>query len=619
MADKYLLDGREISLNMSDTLGNGGQAVVTKYTDQYVDQAIKVWKVVEPDQVKKVEYLLRNPPHLPDRFLVPKSRLTRRTALEGYGMNLLPGNYREGGVLFNRAYTPTLLSIIDSARADIDLVHGQKIVIGDVSGRNVAFIVTRNGISTYWYDTDSWQIGGFRCPVWTEFFLCPDLYDQAHNGKVTFTEQSDWYSFNTIFFWSLLNVNPYSQVHPKYQEFRDRARAGIWLLSPGINLPGLCPHPDTVSDELLHHFEAVFSKHQYLPIDTDLLRHYQQSLVECPSCSSFYPNTRPACPSCSVKTQAADFKPIYYYDSLIKGNADIIFSKYQDGTLYAITEEKSGLFLSIRPGTSPAVKTFIDFDTSGSIYHFDIVGGDYLAINEDGSEMVYLTPVSAPGSTWITASTSVYLGNRQATFRGTAKGLLHQIGSALLQGEIQNGYLVNNTLPIDLANNQSWLWSDSEGKKIISVSRIFSEYLFQLVVNGQRFEMKLPRLDESDSFQDVIIHFGSDSICLRRIVNRKGRSIVLTEIVDLFGQIIFSSSHLSAKFPGPNHHASTYENSLVYWPTDQGIVIEDVHKNTFTPIPNTEKITDSSDKLVHLSGSKHFLVIKERQINYLRL
>ena len=143
MADRYLLDGHEISLNTNDTLGNGGQAVVTKH----LDQAIKVWKVVEPDQARKVEYLLRNPPHLPDTFLFPKKRLTKGGTLSGYGMNLLPPIFKEGGVLFNRTLrrelkinTPTLLSIIDSARSDIGLVHAEKIVIGDVSGRNVAFV-----------------------------------------------------------------------------------------------------------------------------------------------------------------------------------------------------------------------------------------------------------------------------------------------------------------------------------------------------------------------------------------------------------------------------------------------------------------------------------------------
>lgn len=623
MADRYQLDGHDISLNTSDTLGNGGQAVVTKYGDQ----AIKIWKTVEPDQARKVEYLLRNKPRLPDTFLLPHSRVTKHGALVGYSMDLLPGNFREGGVLFNRTLrkelkinTPTLLSIVDSARAGIDLVHGEKIVIGDVSGRNVAFVVTRNGIKTYWYDTDSWQVGGFRCPVWTEYFLCPDLYDQARKGNITFTEQSDWYSFNTIFFWSLLNVNPYDQIHPKYPDFRERARAGIWLFSPGIHYPKLCPHPDTVSDDLLHHFETVFVKHLYLPVSTKDIRQYQQSLIECPSCGAFYPNTRPACPACTVKTQAADFHPIYHYESLIKGTGEIIFSKFQSGTLFAISQEKTGLFLSIRPPSSPAVKTFIDFDTSNGVYHFDIVGGEYLAINEDGNEMVYLTPIGSPGSSWITSSTSVYLGNRRAAFRGTSQGLLHQIGSALLRGEVRNGYLVDETLPIDLAGNQSWFWTNADGKKIVTVSRVFSEYLFQLVVDDKnRFEVKIPRLENTDSLQDLIVHFGSNSICLRRIVNRKGRLIVLTDVIDLFGQVVFSSSHLSSKFPGQNHHVSTFENSTVYWPTDQGIIMEDVIKNTFPEISNTAKIADSSDKLVHLGGGKHFLVVRERQINYLRL
>ncbi|HOX96602.1 MAG TPA: hypothetical protein PLI45_04455 [Candidatus Woesebacteria bacterium] len=623
MAERYQLDGQEISLNVNDTLGNGGQAVVVKYNDQ----AIKIWKTTEPDQVKKVEFMLRNKPHLPNNFIVPQSRLTKNGRdLCGYGMKLLPKNFREAGVLFNRVLrrdlkinTPTLVAILSSAYKDIALIHQQQIVVGDVSGRNIAFVAGRNGIETFSFDTDSWQMGGYRCPVWTDLFLCPDLYKEVSTGKISFTESSDWYSFNTILFWSLFNVNPYSQIHPKYTEFHDRASKGVWLFTSGVNYPKLCPHPETIDDNLLHLFDEVFAKHHYLAPKLDDLKNFQSSLIECNSCGSFYPNSRKACPVCTHKTPAIDFRPVYYFEAMIKSIGRIIFAKMQGTTLYAISEEKTGLFLWIRPQTSTAVKVPINFDPEGKVIRFDIVGNDYLAINIEDSDIVYLTPISAPGSSWIPLNTSIYLGNRLAAFRGTSQGLLKLSGSDLTISRLVNDSVLSDSLPISIAPNQTWFWADGEGKLVLTLSRFFAEYQFQLISNGKRYEVQVPPLKNSDSLQDLCVHFSRDSILLRRTVNRGGRLIVLSNVINNFGQITYDRILPLSGYPNNNLHTLAFNDHKVFWPTDQGIVIENLENGNFDTIPNTDRIVCSSDKIDHLGGEKHFLITSDYQVSYLNL
>src|SRR3989338_5462728 len=541
MSDRYYLNGKSISLNTNNTLGNGGQAVVVKYGHF----AIKIWKSIQPDQVEKVRYLISEHPIDRANFLAPTTALTNAHGeLVGYGMPLLPDHFREAGVLFNKTLKrdlqltlPVILTILHLASQDLDYTHQIGGILGYVSGRNFAFTYEQGGVNVYWYDIDSWQIGGYRCPVWTELFLCPNLYDQTQRNGPTFSLESDFYGLNTIAFWSLFNVNPYSQPHPKYSDFRDRAQRGLYLLSPGIAYPFLAPHPDTLTDELLAHFEKVFAKHQYRELTPALIDNYQNSLVECQSCTAHYPNNRKSCPQCSKKTPAVSIASTYQYLQLLQTAGPLLFSKFQNGTLFAVSQERNGLYLWTKTQSGPATSQFINLDSAG-VYRFDIVGGDYLTVNPTDSEMLYITPVNSPGSAWITSLTSLYQGNRLAVFTGTNRGLLRLAGNSLLQGEIRNGYLVDHTMPITLTDGQSWIWSDNEGNNIVSLSRFFSQYHYQLISHGRRYEVAISPLEDHDSLQDTHVDFGSDSICLRRIFKRSGRMYVIYDIFDHYGQSV---------------------------------------------------------------------------------
>lgn len=622
MPEKLYL-GADPFLNNGVTLGNGGQAVVVKYGGW----AVKVLKTIDSGQTQKIQYLLRNQPNLPDRFLFPKIPLSTRPngggELRGYGMVEMPSSFREMGVLFNRTlrttlriFTPTMVEMLKLVGQDISTIHSKNIILGDVSGRNASFVFSKRGIDVFWYDTDAWQLAGANCPVWTEYFLCPELYGQAGSGKVKFTEQSDWYGYWTMLFWSLFNIHQYSQVHPKYLDFRERAVNGIWYLNKDIPQTSLANHPDSVSDDLLDKFASVFGKHRYEEIQIKMLDDYLASLTECSSCGLFYPNTRKVCPKCTYKTPVVNFQPTYLYESLIKTNGEIVFARFQSGNLYVVSREKSGYYLTIRPGNGKPVKVFVDVDLNFS-YRFEMVGDEYLAVNQIDTEMIYLTHISVPGESWITSSSETFLGNRQTVFRGTALGLLRQSGSKLLLGNVSNGRMLEKVLPATVSKQETWIWADTSGSKILTLSRLFNKYHFQLIYKERRFSLKQRDLNDGDSLRETLVLFGTETVCLRRVVNRNGKMTVLTEIFDLFGQSVFESTHLLAKMPAAEVHRTAYEDGEMYWQTDSGLVVEDIAKNTFSLVPKTEKLIEANDKLVHLGGRKHFLVIREKQVNYL--
>lgn len=622
MSGRYTLGGRPVNPSLDNMLGSGGQANVIEIQGE----AVKWWKSPNKVQIKKVEYLLNNPPKLPgDKFLFPVDPFKDEAGrLIGYGMNKLPNNFREGGVLFNKTLrrslninTPTLLAVLDSHVGDIQKLHSQNIVLGDESGRNFAFVITSKGIKTFCYDTDAYVVAGYPCPVWTEWFLCPDLYGYTStNQQIPFSETTDWYGCATIVFWSLFNTLPYQQPHVKYQEFREKAERGIWLLDSQVKYPfPLCPRPETVSDNLLHYFEQVFKKHKFLPINRQDLVDYATSLVQCTSCDQYYPNNRPSCPNCSVKTPAIEFSPDHKYEKLIGTRGPILFAKFQSGSLYAVSREKGGYFLHIRPGKGQVVSSLIPLDLNES-YRFDILGSEYLVVNPLDSDSLYVAPVSDLEN-WLTTNTSLYLGNRQAVFRGTEKGLLRISGSRLMLGEMNNGYLVEETTPTQLPGGQSWIWAEVSGDRIVTLSRSFSVTQFELLSKSNRFEVGIPQLEDGDSQTDIAVMFGTSLVCIRRMVNRKGRSMVLTEIFDNFGKITFSSSHLVSKLPVQDIHKSTFDDGKVYWPTDGGLMVETLKTNSFDLVKNTEKLVSSDDKLVHLGSGTHFLVIHENKVNYL--
>ncbi len=622
MTDRLYL-GSDPFLNNGVTLGDGGQAVVVRQSGW----AVKVLKSIEPDQLQKIQYLLKNKPNLPDRFLFPKIPLSTRPngggELRGYGMVEMPSSFREIGVLFNkslrttlRIFTPTVVEIMKIVGRDLSIIHKNNIIAGDVSGRNASFVFGKRGVDVYWYDTDAWQINGIRCPVWTEYFLCPDLYSQANSGRVKYTEESDWYGYWTMLFWSLFNIHHYSQIHPKYLDFRERAAKGIWYLNKGVQQTSLANHPDSVSDELLEKFANVFEKHQYEEIQLTMLDAYQSSLIECGSCGLFYPKTRKACPKCTYKTPMVNFQPTYLYENLIKTNGEILFARFQSGNLYVVSREKSGYYLTIRPGNGKPVKVFVDLDLNFS-YRFEMVGDEYLAVNQIDTEMIYLTHISVPGQSWITSSSEMFLGNRQTVFRGTSLGLLRQSGSKLLLGYVSNGRMLEKVLPATVSKQETWIWSDTTGQKILTLSRLFNKYHFQLIHKERRFSLKQAELNSGDSLRETVALFGTETVCLRRVVNRNGKMTVLTEIFDLFGQSIFESAHLLAKLPASEVHRTAYEDGEIYWQDDSGLIVEDLRKNTFTLVPKTERLVEANDKLVHLGGRKHFLVIREKQVNYL--
>lgn len=618
MRRKIYIDGQLVTIDPNDTLGAGGQATVIKHDNL----ALKLWRQPDPLTLKKVSLLLRKKLPLPPQILQPQVGLTDSPAgqLIGYGMPLLPSDFRELAVLFNRRLRikqdlrlPLVLDIIEDAAKVLEQIHPFG-VVGDLSGRNVAFVTTPT-IKTFWYDLDSWALNGYPCPVWTDFFIDPRFYPEIDRGKLpSFDRLGDWYSLSVILFWSIFYSHPYQGNHSSITTLKDRATRGLWLFDSKVTLPSMAASADIATDELLHYFESLFVKGKREILDQGLLSNYAKSLIKCSACDSLYPSSRPRCPQCSLVSPVTAV--LIKLSTLIQSQGEIVFSRFQAGKLFAITRKKGRFFLLIRSQADPVEEISLPHLPADT--RFEIVGDQYLVASLPDTEVltVYnLKDLRVP----TLVSTTTFSGNRKTVFRGTSRKLLRIASRQLLAGEITPHGLIERQLPIQVSPNQTWFWADPDREVVVGVTRAFDLLQFWLIVKDQRFEFQLEQLPQGESQLDLAVKFSDKSIMLRRLTKSRGKSYIRTEVFDLTGQSLLNLTKEASSYPTDQIHGLAYDHLKVWLPTDQGIVLEDLKSGTFSLIAKTARAVSSADSLHYLGKDSHFLVIRSHQIDYLVL
>ena len=88
-------------------------------------------------------------------------------------------------------------------------LHAAGVVIGDCNDLNVLV----DGRRVHLIDVDSYQFGGFACPMFSERFVDPRLCDAQQLVPVRpHDADSDWFAFAVMVFRSLLGVGPWGGV-----------------------------------------------------------------------------------------------------------------------------------------------------------------------------------------------------------------------------------------------------------------------------------------------------------------------------------------------------------------------------------------------------------------------
>jgi hypothetical protein len=289
------VDGRRVTLQDSDLVGEGGEARVYRHGQA----ALKLFHPATDALGRrlldlKVAKLARFPRGLPPPVIAP-TKLVHDGAQKvvGYVMPLvehaedfgrLQSRKWRAGAMPNGKVTALFLALHEAVRG----LHARGVVVGDFNDGNVLF----TGDRPHLIDADSMQFGGLPCAVGHEKYLDPRLYGVDLTTAPRFDEGTDWYAFAVLLFSSLLYVHPFGGMHATLPTALRRAEVRHSVYRSDVTLPRLAAAPKVLPDDLSHHFLAVFEKDERSPFPPALLQ------LPWTTCRCGVEHARAVCPDC---------------------------------------------------------------------------------------------------------------------------------------------------------------------------------------------------------------------------------------------------------------------------------------------------------------------------------
>jgi hypothetical protein len=307
------IDGRRVQLAPGMLVGQGGEAEVYDLGDGRV---LKWWKPADhpdydglPDEqaaaahrlVERPGKLRALPVNLPAAVVAPCGlAVDNRGGIVGYLMPKVEGVslHALGEPRWRREHpTPgddvvaALLALHDAIAG----VHRAGVVIGDCNDLNVLVEHRR----VHLIDVDSYQFGGFACPMFSERFVDPRLCDVALVPARPHDPDSDWFAFAAMALRTLVGVGPWGGVHQPADPARRcppaaRAPRRISVFSPDVVYPRAARPLAILPDELGELFRAIFERDLRGVFPREVLE--RVTLRACASCGNEHARSR--CPAC---------------------------------------------------------------------------------------------------------------------------------------------------------------------------------------------------------------------------------------------------------------------------------------------------------------------------------
>lgn len=312
------IDGAKVALVPAMLLAQGGEAEVYDLGDGRV---VKWWKPADhpdfeglPDAqdvarkrlAEAAAKLRALPGRLPAAVVAPCGfalAAKKSSQVVGYLMPKVSGvplhaygepKWRRDHPVAGSEVVAALLALHEAIAA----LHAAGIVIGDCNDLNVLV----DGPRVHLIDLDSYQFGGFACPMFSERFVDPRLCSAAQLVPVApHDEASDWFAFAVMAFRSLLGVGPWGGVHQPANPAQrvsplQRALRRLSVLSPDVVYPRAARALAILPEELIAVFRAIFEKDLRAPfprIELERLR-----LRACATCGEEHGRVR--CPTCQT-------------------------------------------------------------------------------------------------------------------------------------------------------------------------------------------------------------------------------------------------------------------------------------------------------------------------------
>lgn len=574
----FLEDGSRHDVHEKDVIGSGGEGTVFRLPGSRGILA-KVYENPTVGHAQKLQSFLGHHWNFPATIAAPQGlvknsngRIIGFTMPQFASVNPLKdfSNHKKRSAL--GITNAQVMDVMISASQSLDQIHPQGLIVGDLNDLNLLY----SNKTTYYIDVDSWQFGTYPCPVATENYLDPNLYGQNLLAKPCFTTDNDWYSFAVLLFRSLLLVHPYGGNHPSVKKFFERAQNKISVFDKAVTYPSIGLPKELLSDELLETFDQIFSKGQRGHFPRDILLSYRQSLVQCPSCQSWFPLSRRFCPLCHEKSLVV-LPPVVVsgrlsVSHLLTTSGTIISAKIiGNQEIYSLVKEADDLVLYKLSRIRPQKKIVVGKYERGIRYE---INEKYLTQSTPNSDTLSVSEIKDDKvQPLIDTSTNLFGANQSPMFRLSGNFLYRIAGSTLTRTEFKGPYPLETPLR-QIIPDQTWFTvSDPLPEPIVlGCFRVFRQQQFWLIANGRNRDLNLPPLELGEGLVDLSARFTTGSVLLLRHTLQSGVDYVRLDMVDLDGQLLYSEKVLLSDLPEEKIHGLIYAQRQIYTATDNGIV-----------------------------------------------
>lgn len=368
------IDGVMHTLTPAALLGQGGEAEVYDLGDGRV---LKWWKPADhPDydgmpeaqaaaqrRLDETPAKLRAlPGGLPAAVVSPCGfalAAKRSTQVVGYLMPTVAGvalhafgepRWRRENPTDGDTVVGALLALHDAITA----LHAVGVVIGDCNDLNVLV----DGRRVHLIDVDSYQFGGFTCPMFSERFVDPRLCAPQQLVPVRPHDRaSDWFAFAVMALRSLLGVGPWGGVHQPVDPADRcppllRALRRLSVFAADILYPRAARPLAILPDEIANTFRAVFERDERV-VPRSVLERLR--LRACSTCGDEHGRVR--CPTCQT---TAHLPP-----AIVRGRLQ--------WTTIAVAEVETAAYEVRGPSTAARDRVWLD---AGALWRMTPIGAE---------------------------------------------------------------------------------------------------------------------------------------------------------------------------------------------------------------------------------------------------
>jgi serine/threonine protein kinase len=615
---KIVYQGQTIDLDNKQPLGAGGEAVVIKYGEL----AFKIYHAPSKERAEKLKAFMASNFSLPDNVACPLDMVKNTSGkVIGFAMKAAKG-CRDFVRLSNRKFRVSeqisandIMSVFAHAKQTLDEIHKKDIVIGDLNDMNILF---NSKMLAVFIDVDSYQFGGFPCPVGTELFLDPDLYGINLSEKPYFSIQTDWYSFAVMLFRSLLFVYPYGGIHKTIKNTFERIVQKITVFDSDVIYPKIGLPPETISDDLLDYFDTVFKKGKRIDLTAAELEKYKGEFVPCPACGIYFFKERKKCPACCKVTPepAVDLtqiivkkqidKAVCTKEELFSSDGVILFVKVFAQRIVVIDYDFHHTYLHIIDSKAHKKVKLWDNHLKGLAYDFF---ANHLLV-ASGNDLMIFT-IGSNAALPAVKTTTLCFDNESVI--GASGDYMYRLTTTdLIKGKMSGNTPVESTV-LSIMENQTW-FAVSQNDTGLGFFRIFEKFHYFIFSSKGRFELGLKPLEGRTIEHEVL--FSHSHACLLRKNLHDGRTYSHVHIADLTGVIRYEHSEpsLSSDVYKTITGKALSGGHLIH-PTDAGIVIE--KQGALSLKSATAEFVNSASQLYLYKDG--IVTVNDRQILFLRM